>query len=87
MQTTSSKIWTQVTDFISSDKNRYTTGAYFLPVQSSSPNMGMIPFPIGWSFRWSDISSDETTDSLSAHVVFLRSRQQINHLSESLVGE
>ena len=32
-------------------------------VQLSSPKTGVIPLPFGRSFDWSDISSDDTTDS------------------------
>ena len=41
--------------------------------QPSSPNTDLIPLPIRWS-RYSDISTDNMTDLLSAHIVFFRSR-------------
>ena len=44
-------------------------------IQLSSPNMGVILLPFCWLLLWSDMSSDDMTDLLSAHVVFFSSRQ------------
>ena len=65
------------------DQRRYRTRcplsvSICVTVKPSSPKT--------W-FRWSDTSLNDTTDSLSAHVVFFRSRPQINRYSESPVSE
>ena len=52
------------------------TWHHIVTVQPSLPNTGLISLPIRWSFRWSDASTDDTIDSLTAHVGFFRSRQQ-----------
>ena len=48
---------------------------------------GIILLPISWSFRWSDISSDASINSLSTHIefFFFIQRQQIHGEMESLV--
>ena len=54
---------------------------YRVEVHPPSQNIRMILLPILWLLRWLVMSSNDTTNSLSAHVVFL-----IQTTDQSLIG-